>query len=71
MSGYAELLKHGLISDGLLYAEVLAQMDELGAIPVELLRDAIEIKNKVVTADPLEKGERKNIMSSYSFYKLV
>ena len=45
MSGYAELLKHGLISDRLLYAEVLAQMEEEPeSIVEELLRDALEIK---------------------------
>lgn len=71
MSGFAELLKHGLISDALLYAEVLAQMEEPEGIPVELLRDAIEIKNKVVTADPFEKGERKKLNFGHTFGHVI
>ncbi|MDG1331368.1 MAG: 3-dehydroquinate synthase [Crocinitomicaceae bacterium] len=71
MSGFAELLKHGLISDPLLYAEVLAQMEEPESIPIELLRDAIEIKNKVVTADPLEKGERKKLNFGHTFGHVI
>ncbi len=71
MSGFAEILKHGLISDALLYAEVLAQMEEPDTIPVELLRDAIEIKNKVVTVDPLEKGERKKLNFGHTFGHVI
>ena len=71
MSGYAELLKHGLISDPLLYDIVLAQMEEPEAISVELLKDGIEIKNKVVTVDPLEKGERKKLNFGHTFGHVI
>jgi len=71
MSGYAELLKHGLISDALLYEEVTAQMEDPQSILVELLRDGIEIKNKVVLADPFEKGERKKLNFGHTFGHVI
>lgn len=67
MSGYAELLKHGLISDFSLYEDVLQQMESPSEISVELLKRGIEIKNKVVSADPMEKGERKKLNFGHTF----
>lgn len=57
LSGFAEMIKHGLIADkdyynklkGISYAEV-STAD---------IHRSVEIKNEVVTADPQEKGIRK------------
>ncbi len=68
LSGYAELLKHGLISDVALYEDVMEQLNNNPyEISEELLKRGIEIKNKVVSKDPLEKGERKKLNFGHTF----
>lgn len=58
-SGLAEMLKHGLICD-LRYWEQLTKMNELNADDLQdLIHRSIEIKNEVITKDPLEGGLRK------------
>ena len=59
MSGFAEMLKHGLISDEKLFHEVCAQIKKPDELSDELLVRCIEVKNKVVKKDPLEDGHRK------------
>jgi 3-dehydroquinate synthase len=56
-SGLAEMLKHGLIADAD-YWELLKNSD-LNKLSAELIHRSIEIKNKVVVADPTEQGLRK------------
>lgn len=56
-SGMAEMLKHGLIADAA-YWEQLKQSD-LQNPTAELVYRSVEIKNKVVTTDPTERGLRK------------
>ncbi len=56
-SGLAEMLKHGLIADAT-YWDVLKHSD-LANPNAKLIQDSIEIKNKVVIADPTERGLRK------------
>jgi len=56
-SGLAEMLKHGLIADAD-YWHKLKQSD-LENLSSELIYDSIAIKNKVVIADPKERGLRK------------
>ena len=58
LSGYAEMLKHGLISDKESWAELLCfDMDyrQLGA----LVAKSVAIKERIVEEDPTEKGIRK------------
>ncbi len=66
LSGYAEMLKHGLINDVKMWAELmtfegLEQMD----VPENLARlnrmvaDSVAVKQRIVTEDPTEKGIRK------------
>ncbi len=60
-SGYAEMLKHGLISsremlDGLMAFD-LAQPD-LGALR-RMVADSVAVKERIVEADPTERGLRK------------
>ncbi len=57
LSGFAEMIKHGLIVDAAYY-QALKKADYQNISPQAIYR-SIEIKNEVVTADPLEKGLRK------------
>ncbi len=58
-SGYAEMLKHGLIHSKKYWNEVKA-IDETNIEALEdLLWKSVLIKNEVITEDPFEKGIRK------------
>jgi len=57
LSGFAEMIKHGLIADSAYYEE-LKQADYKNISP-EAIHRSVTIKNEVVTEDPLEKGRRK------------
>ena len=63
LSGYAEMLKHGLISNEPMWAELMNF--NLGAEPLDLatlqrmLADSVAVKQRIVTEDPLEHGLRK------------
>ena len=54
LSGYAEMLKHGLISDEARWAELLNF--ELEAINSKLIGDSVAVKQRIVLEDPTEKG---------------
>lgn len=59
VSGYAEMLKHGLIYDKN-YWETLLNFEKLTLSDLDdLIYDSVVIKNKVVTEDPGEQGLRK------------
>jgi 3-dehydroquinate synthase len=57
LSGFAEMIKHGLIMDKA-YFETLKAVD-YHVISAEHILRSVEIKHQVVTEDPLEKGLRK------------
>lgn len=59
LSGFAELLKHGLIADEILWKQlsVLVSLEEMHWAPI--IHRSIEIKKEVVTEDPKEGGLRK------------
>lgn len=60
-SGYAEMLKHGLISNSSIWEELVGfDLDNIdyGHLQ-EMVATSVAIKEKVVTEDPLEKGIRK------------
>ncbi len=57
LSGFAEMIKHGLIIDSEYYKK-LKNKAGVTTDPLAIYR-SIEIKNEVVTQDPLEKGLRK------------
>lgn len=57
LSGFAEMIKHGLIADKTYYQEL--QATDYKKITTAAIHRSVEIKNKVVTEDPLEKGLRK------------
>ena len=59
VSGFAEMLKHGLIYDES-YWNTLTHLENLDISDLDrLIYDSIVIKNKVVTSDPTEQGLRK------------
>lgn len=57
-SGFAEVIKHGIIADKNYYEEII-QLKSPKNINTELIKRSVEIKNKVVLEDPYEKGLRK------------
>lgn len=59
LSGYAEMLKHGLIKSEKLFNQVSQQLNEPWNISEDLLCDCIAVKNEVVLEDAKEKGVRK------------
>ncbi|MBR1688868.1 MAG: 3-dehydroquinate synthase [Prevotella sp.] len=70
LSGYAEMLKHGLINTVEMWAGLIggkdAWMTEAGCpatastpIPVRLIADSVAVKQRIVTEDPTEQGIRK------------
>ena len=61
LSGYAEMLKHALISNEALWAEHLEALENLEALDNlgKLVSDSIAVKQRIVLEDPTEKGLRK------------
>lgn len=61
MSGYAEMVKTGLIADKELYKELLEVEKVLSdeKLLERLMKKCVEIKDEVVREDPKEKGLRK------------
>jgi 3-dehydroquinate synthase len=59
VSGYAEMIKHGLIAD----KEYFDQLKVSDPVNIDLpaVYRSVEIKNEVVTEDPYEKGRRKTL----------
>ena len=63
ISGYAEMLKHGLISNEKMWAELLAFIENdlashLSSLS-KLLADSVKVKERIVEEDPKERGIRK------------
>jgi 3-dehydroquinate synthase len=57
LSGTAEMLKHGLITDATFWQAL--KNNDLSIPSLELIYWSIEIKNKIVIEDPTEQGIRK------------
>ena len=60
-SGYAEMLKHGLISNEAHWADLLRfDLDEIDYARLqELVAESVAVKARIVEEDPTEKGIRK------------
>lgn len=58
-SGFAEVIKHGLIADKNLWNDLTAQADWRISNWLPVIRRSVEIKAAVVSQDPTEKGIRK------------
>ena len=71
LSGYAEMLKHGLISTEAMWAELLKydidsvkNMESIGKadnlkVLNRMVADSVAVKQRIVTEDPTERGLRK------------
>jgi 3-dehydroquinate synthase len=61
-SGFAEVMKHGLIKDSNFYTWLLDNMYEINdkdpEVLMEMIQRSCEIKKAVVEKDPTEKGDR-------------
>lgn len=61
LSGFAEMLKHGLLSDEEHWTELmrvdLSNVDRIGFLT--LIQKSVAVKNAIVRKDPCEKGLRK------------
>ena len=61
LSGYAEMLKHGLISNEQMWAELLnfdVEAPDFGHLQ-QMVADSVAVKQRIVTEDPTEQGIRK------------
>lgn len=61
LSGYAEMLKHGLLSDRKGFNDLLGHNvtdDDPGRL-LSLLEESVKVKESIVAKDPTEKGLRK------------
>ena len=64
-SGYAEMLKHGLINNEKMWAELLnfnlESLDNLENLDIlgRMVADSVAVKQRIVTEDPTEQGIRK------------
>jgi 3-dehydroquinate synthase len=59
LNGYAEILKHALITDKNKFIQLSKLEDFHGLVNVELIKQSVNIKNEIVLSDPFEKGRRK------------
>ena len=60
-SGYAEMLKHGLISNEQMWAELMnfdLEQPDLKLLS-RMVADSVAVKERIVTEDPTEQGIRK------------
>ncbi len=60
-SGYAEMLKHGLISNERMWGELMNfDLEQPNLKPlIRMVADSVAVKERIVTEDPTEKGIRK------------
>jgi 3-dehydroquinate synthase len=59
LNGYAEMLKHGLISNSENYDAVLEVISGRQNLSIEFLYENLKVKHNIVEEDPKEKGVRK------------
>ena len=58
-SGYAEMLKHGLINNEEMWAELVTLNVEHLTLSAQMIADNVAVKQRIVTEDPTEQGIRK------------
>lgn len=67
LSGWAEMLKHALISDADYWKEMsYFDIEKEKDIPLEFIEKSLNIKLKIVIEDPFEKGARKLLNLGHS-----
>ena len=65
-SGFSEVVKHALISDSSLWIK-LKNTHFTDLDWEDIINTSVQIKNKIVLADPFEKGERKKLNFGHTF----
>ena len=65
-SGFAEVVKHALISDNSLWVE-LKDIPFTDLDWEDIINTSVQIKNKIILVDPFEKGERKKLNFGHTF----
>ena len=65
-SGFSEVVKHALISDNSLWVK-LKNTPFTDFDWGDIIDTTVQIKNKIVLADPFEKGERKKLNFGHTF----
>tara|TARA_B100000287_G_scaffold370577_1_gene368107 strand:- start:861 stop:1850 length:990 start_codon:yes stop_codon:yes gene_type:complete len=65
-AGFAEVVKHALISNQKLWDQIIKTPFET-LNWTNVITTSLEIKNKIVLADPEEKGERKKLNFGHTF----
>jgi len=65
-SGFAEVVKHALISDNSLWVK-LKNTPFTDLDWEDIIDTSVQIKNKIILADPFEKGERKKLNFGHTF----
>lgn len=67
LSGWAEMLKHGLIASPQHFNEIKT-LDPLRPLPnMQQIQDSVAIKEQIVLSDPREKGDRKKLNFGHTF----
>jgi len=67
LSGWAEMLKHGLIASPEHFNDI-KNLDPLRPLPnLEQIQASVAIKEEIVLSDPLEKGNRKKLNFGHTF----
>jgi len=69
ISGYAEMIKHGLISNEKMWTELInfdIQNPDLKKLS-RMVADSVKVKEKIVEIDPHEKGLRKALNYGHTF----
>lgn len=69
LSGYAEMIKHGLLANDTMWNELVTM--DFEALDLEKLKKMIaqnlKVKERIVTKDPLEQGIRKALNLGHTF----
>jgi 3-dehydroquinate synthase len=61
LSGFAEMLKHGLIADKTYWEELIRIKEISQIITPRLIKKSIDIKTTICNVDPYDRGERKKL----------
>ena len=61
LSGFTEMLKHGLIADASYWNELIKISSPLQMIQPKWIKRSIDIKTKICITDPYEQNERKKL----------
>ncbi len=71
LSGFAEIIKHGVIADKNLFIYLEENRDKALALDLavieRLVHDSVIIKSKIVNQDEKEKGERRKLNFGHTF----